>query len=246
MGKHAHKHFIRITLNRTPGHSEKIQERRLASRAVQGQGQRHLFLAQDEGREASVRKPRHDHRDFAGWVQQKCFAHFLKTLAQLEREKTRGAVRFQRALAAVLRQALALRDEKPRLSARELARRRNRTERRLDALIAEGRRFSDPDNRRFAKRLRKQRRHLFTFLDPERADVEATNNRAERALRPAVIIRETGGCNKTARGARTHAVLASLLVTARQRGVDALRYLGRLLTTLGPPPALLAVPTDSS
>jgi hypothetical protein len=63
---------------------------------------------------------------------------------------------------------------------------------------------------------------------------------------PAVIIRKTGGCNKTPRGARTHAVLASLLVTARQRGIAALGYLGRLLAAPGPPPALLAIPADSS
>jgi hypothetical protein len=188
----------------------------------------------------------YDHRDFAEWVQQKCFAHFLKTLSRMEEEKTRGAVRFPRALAEVLRQALALREERSPLSARAFRRRRAKIERRLDALIAEARRFSDPDNRRFAKRLRKQRRRLFTFLDPEREGVEATNNRAERALRPAVIVRKTGGCNKTARGARTHAVLASVLVTARQRGVDALGYLGRLLTVPGPPPSLLAVPVNSS
>lgn len=188
----------------------------------------------------------YDHRDFAEWVQQKCFAHFLKTLAALEREKTRGAVRFPRALAAVLRAALALREEREKLSPRAFRRRRKQIERRLDALIAASRRFTDPDNRRFAQRLRKQRRHLFTFLDPEREGVEATNNRAERALRPAVIIRKTGGCNKTPRGARTHAVLASLLVTARQRGIDALGYLGRLLTAPGAPPPLLAVPTNSS
>jgi hypothetical protein len=60
--------------------------------------------------------------------------------------------------------------------------------------------------------------------------VEATNNRAERALRPAVIVRKTGGCNRTARGAKTHAILASLLVTAKQQGADPLEALMRVLT----------------
>lgn len=186
----------------------------------------------------------YDHRDFADWLQQKCFAHFLKTLSRMEQEKRGGAVRFPRQLAAVLREALALREQKPNLSEPEFQYRRCGLEQRLDALIAEGRRFFDPENRRFAKRLRKQRRHLFTFL--YRAGVEATNNRAERALRPAVVVRKTGGCNKTKVGADTHSVLASILVTARQRGVDILRYLGRLLTAPGPPPALLAAPPDTS
>jgi hypothetical protein len=39
-----------------------------------------------------------------------------------------------------------------------------------------------------ANRLRKRRQWLFTFLDD--ASLEATNNRAERSLRPAVIARK--------------------------------------------------------
>ena len=58
-------------------------------------------------------------------------------------------------------------------------------------MIAEGRKITDPDNARLAKRLRKQRKNLSTFLELE--GVEATNNRAERALRPAVVVRKTGG-----------------------------------------------------
>jgi transposase len=186
----------------------------------------------------------YDHWELSHWIQQKCFAHFLKTLGKLAEEKTRGAVRFPRALAAVLREALALREEKAKLSAPAFRRRLGSIERRLDELIAEGRNFSDPDNRRFAKRLRKQRRHLFTFL--QRDGVEATNNRAERSLRPAVVVRKTGGCNKTKAGAQTHSILASVLVTARQRGIDGIAYVAKLLTTPGTPRPLLAVPTNSS
>ncbi|MBC7098249.1 transposase [Candidatus Bipolaricaulota bacterium] len=61
-------------------------------------------------------------------------------------------------------------------------------------MISEGRQFTDPDNARLAKRLRKQREHLLTFLDIE--GVEPTNNRAERALRPAVVVRKTGAATK--------------------------------------------------
>jgi hypothetical protein len=117
------------------------------------------------------------------------------------------------------------------LDPESFAARRQGLEERLDALIAEGRRFSDPDNARLAKRLRKQREHLFTFLEVE--GVEATNNRAERALRPAVVVRKTGGCNRTPQGARTHAVLASLLVTAKQQGRAPLDYLTEVLTARG-------------
>jgi hypothetical protein len=48
--------------------------------------------------------------------------------------------------------------------------------------------------------------------------VPATNNHAERMLRPAVISRKVGGCNKALLGALVHEVLAGLLVSVRQQG----------------------------
>lgn len=81
----------------------------------------------------------------------------------------------------MLREALELEEERTILDRESFAARRQELEERLDALIAEGRRFSDPDNVRLAKRLRKQREHLFTFLELE--EVEVTNNRAKREPR---------------------------------------------------------------
>ena len=176
----------------------------------------------------------YDHKDFAGWIKQKCLAHLLKDLKKMEREKTRGAVRFPRAVKQLLKDALTLRGEKPNLTVRQFKVRRGKIERRLDALIAGERKFSDPDNARFAKRLRKQRKHLFTFLT--RDGVEPTNNRAERDLRPAVIVRKTGGCNKTAAGAATHAVNASVLQTVRKNGLSPVAYLAQVLTSTHPLP----------
>jgi len=173
----------------------------------------------------------YDAQALSEWLKQKCFAHLLHELAQLEREKSRAAVRLPRALLSVLREALQLKADQPQLEETELRERCQALEARLDALISPRRHFSDPDNARMAKRLRKQRAHLFTFLTMD--EVEATNNRAERALRPAVIVRKTGGCNRTERGAKTHAVLASLLVTAKQQGGDPLEALIRVLTGQG-------------
>ena len=102
----------------------------------------------------------------------------------------------------------------------------------MDALIATTRHITDPDNLRMTKRLRKQRKRLFTFLTHE--GVEATNNAAERSLRPAVITRKTGGCNKTQAGAKTHAILSSLLVTARQQSRNTVHFLRNVLTGAEP------------
>ena len=90
-------------------------------------------------------------------------------------------------------------------------------EARLDALIDTRRQLTDADNLRFAKRLRKHREHLLRFLYV--AGLAATNNQAERMLRPAVITRKTGGCNRTAGGAKTHSILASVSTTCREQGI---------------------------
>src|SRR5260221_6005884 len=47
----------------------------------------------------------------------------------------------------------------------------------------------EPTEEAVQKRLHKQRDHLFTFLDHD--GVDATNNLAERQLRPAVIARKS-------------------------------------------------------
>jgi hypothetical protein len=69
--------------------------------------------------------------------------------------------------------------------------------------------------------------------------------RAEQALRPAVVTRKMcGGGNRTARGAQSQQVLASVLRTADQRGLDATAILTTLLTapTSTVPLALRSVP----
>lgn len=68
---------------------------------------------------------------------------------------------------------------------------------------------------------------MFTFLHCP--GVEATNNRAERALRPAVIARKVWGGDRTATGARTQQILASILASCRQQGKDAFGRIVRLL-----------------
>jgi hypothetical protein len=97
--------------------------------------------------------------------------------------------------------------------------------------------------RRFQRHLRLERDAIFRFLlDPT---LDATNRRAEHALRPAVVIRKTcGGGNRTARGAASQQILASVLRTANQRGLKATATMVALLTAPTPtvPPSLQALP----
>jgi transposase len=163
--------------------------------------------------------------DPLGFAKQKCLAHLLRTCGEIERAKTRGAVRFSRRVAALLRRAMALKRRRAGLSSHGYAVARGRLHTELDRLLAGD--YTDPDNARLAKRLRKQRAHLLRFLDHDA--VEATNNLAEREVRPAVIARKLSAGNRTEAGAETHAVLASVLRTCRRQGVDILGALGTLL-----------------
>jgi transposase len=185
----------------------------------------------------------YDHQALADWLKQKCLGHILKDLSQMEQEKSGRAVRFAQEVIAVLRAALRLRDRKPTLPEADFAAQAAQIERRLDELIDQKRRLTDPDNVRLAKRLRKQRAHLLGFLYVDGLD--ATNNQAERMLRPAVITRKTSGCNRTEGGAQTHSILASLLVTCRQQAVPLIDFLvkvqravGGVMPSLAPTPQL--------
>ena len=178
----------------------------------------------------------YDHHELAEWLKQKCVGHLLRTLSEIEASKTCGAVRFARQVTVLLREAIQLKAEKPDLPSEVFAELAATLEQRLDALIHTRRRFTDPDNARFAKRLRKHRPHLLRFLYVDGLD--ATNNQAERMLRPAVITRKTTGCNRTAGGAEAHAILASVLATCHQRAVPILDFLVKLQRASGNPPPL--------
>ena len=182
----------------------------------------------------------YDQQTLAAWLKQKCVGHLLKDLSELTESKTRGAVRFARDVTAVLRAALALRDQKPRRTPADFAAQAARLEAQLDGLIAERRQLTEADNARLAKRLRKHREHLLRFLYVDGLD--ATNNQAERMLRPAVITRKTGGCNRTEGGAETHSILASVLITCRQQGFSILDSLVKIQRNVGSTLKSLALP----
>jgi len=158
-------------------------------------------------------------------TQSKCVAHLLRRCKELQEMKSGRAVQFTRDLARLLRAAMTLQERRPKLSAHGYRVACGRLEAALDRLLA--RHLTDADNARFAKTLRKQRPRLLTFLYHDA--VAPTNNAAERELRPAVVVRKTGGCNRTDAGAEAHAVLASVLRTCQKQGFDPVEVLKHLL-----------------
>ena len=93
-------------------------------------------------------------------------------------------------------------------------------------------------NERLAAFLWDHRDDLFTFL--AEPGLDATNWRAEQALRPAVVNRKVWGGNRTWAGARAQAVLMSVWRTCWQQGRSALDLLSQLLR--GTPVALALPP----
>lgn len=190
----------------------------------------------------------YDDRRLKDWLKQKCLSHLLKDLKEMEENKTGRALHFARQLTALLQQAIALKAEKPHLDPFTFYQRSQVLEAQLDALIGPQRRLKDRENARFARRLRKHRAHLLQFLYAD--DLEATNNQAERMLRPAVITRKTNGCNRTRQGADAHAILSSVLVTCRQHSIPILDYLvqlqlsdGTASSTIPVSPLIIDAPT---
>src|SRR5437016_2071590 len=68
---------------------------------------------------------------------------------------------------------------------------------------------------------------------------------AERAIRLMALVRKTWGGNRTANGARTHQILASVLRTCWQQGKHAFAELVNLLRSPGPMLLGIIPPTPS-
>ena len=182
----------------------------------------------------------YDERRLNEWLKQKCLAHLLTDLKEMQETKRGGALRFAQDGTALLKTALALKKDKPSLDPADYARRAQELEESLDGLIARKRYLQDRDNRRFARRLHRHREHLLRFLYVD--GLEPTNNLAERQLRPAVITRKTNGCNRSKGGAETHSILASVLATCRQHSIPILDYMVSLQRYSDTPLSLIDSP----
>jgi transposase len=185
-------------------------------------------------------------RCFYGFAQafhQSCLEHLIRRCREMIQSASPAAAQFPLAVKTLLQQGLRLRDRHAAasVSAHGLAVATGRLESQLDGLL--DRHFRCPANQRLAKHLRHEQPYLFTFLHCP--GLHATNNFAERAIRLMALVRKTWGGNRTANGARTHQILASVLRTCWQQGKHAFAELVNLLRS--PRPILLGIipPTPS-
>ncbi len=148
----------------------------------------------------------------------RCNGHLLRRCKDLRdtvpaKEKAHVA-----ALSDLLKEAIHLADRRDELLPHGYQRRVQEIENRLDEWLEGNNRKHtlSAELARLDQHVRRHRGEWLVFLHERQ--VPPTNNHAEQMLRPAVITRKVGGCNKTQRGARVHEILASLMVTCHRRG----------------------------
>jgi hypothetical protein len=126
--------------------------------------------------------------------------HLLRRADAMAATATRGAVRFPRRVAELLRTGLNLRDRYAvgDVSPHGLAVARGRLENQLSELIFPPK--TNAANERLAQHLWVHRDDLFPFL--RQPGLDATNWRAELAIRFGVILRKVWGGSRTWTGAR--------------------------------------------
>jgi hypothetical protein len=161
--------------------------------------------------------------DGATRLQQKCYAHHHKAIRKAKDLHPLQGEGFLCEVAALLRAAVALQQQKADFKLETFRDLRQALQGKAVQLLEPPR--SEPNEEAVRNRLHKQRDHLFTFLDHD--GVEATNNLAERQLRPAVIARKISCGNKTPKGAQTWQILASLAATCAQRATSFIAALAR-------------------
>jgi transposase len=171
------------------------------------------------------------------WHQQ-CLNHLLRRADEMAATATRGAVCFPRRVAELLRTGLDLRDRHAagEISRHGLAVARGRLENQLADLIFPPK--TNAANERLAQHLWNHRDDLFTFL--REPGLDATNWRAELAIRFGVILRKVWGGSRTWPGARAQSILMSVWRTCWQQGRSALDFLSQLLR--GTPVAMTLPP----
>lgn len=157
---------------------------------------------------------------------QRCLAHLLRELRETaEKHPAFAAGTFRRRAVRLVKDMLALKRRWDQLSDACYTRRACRIEDRLERLARAT--YDEPHAARLAKRMSKHRVELTRFLWDK--DLGGTNNAAERALRPAVVMRKITGGSRSAAGAQAWAKLASLTRTASQQGRNVLETVKQLL-----------------
>jgi transposase len=151
--------------------------------------------------------------------QKKCLAHLQKTLSVLLEKKKGRARELGENLKMLFGMALDLWEEYHAGAVTDFDARAAELRFAVSYQLRE-RTLRDRDNQHLLKALRQYhlKGELLRFL--EEPLVEPTNNRVERALRPAVIARKVSQCSKNDEGAYAFSAFKSVVQTLVKRGAD--------------------------
>jgi transposase len=163
-------------------------------------------------------------------IHQACIGHLLRRCREMLETATRGAVVYPRKVKAILQEGLAIRDlrDAGTITVKAAAAKADELQDELVKLSKPTK--TNAANERFSRHLLKNANHLFTFL--RHKEVDATNYKAEQAIRPAVVNRKVWGGNRTEAGAVAQSVLMSVLFTAAKLNRDGLQFVSEILRSL--------------
>jgi transposase len=158
----------------------------------------------------------------------KCIAHHLRALKEQDQALRQRGIESQYLLLwkIHLKDVLAACRDRAAWSAEAWTAKCEQLRRGAENLLNQS--PEQPEECRFRDRLLRCRDDLLGCLDDPR--VEPTNNRAERALRPAVIARKLSCGNRTLSGRNAWQTLASLAQTCAQQAGDFVNFLAPRLT----------------
>lgn len=183
---------------------------------------RELIPSDYQGTMCTDRGRSYDARQFESVKQQKCLSHIHRSIAIVLENKQGEPREFAEELKKLLQEATGLwhgyhKHPTTLLDKAVFQWKTKRLQGRMTHHLRD-RQLDDKDNQRLLNELgsHHDRGNLLRFLnDPS---VEPTNNRAERALRPAVIARKVSHCSKNTQGAEAFTAFISVIRTLHKRG----------------------------
>lgn len=158
--------------------------------------------------------------DAVGRTRQKCWPHLLRELKEVDKgsEADQDWPDFAKRLRRIYTDAVRLAASRPHRAADDFATKLSRLHGRVVEMACQA--WTNPHAKRLAKRLHKYGPELLTFVEFD--GVPPSNNHAEREVRPAVLMRKASFGNQSDAGAKTRAVLMSVMRTLKVRGLDPL------------------------
>ena len=159
---------------------------------------------------------------------QRCLIHLLRDINEelLVSPQDNDLIQLKEGIKTIIDKAKEIKQlHLSQLSPEEI----EKTKKDLDDIL-QGLTWLDSPNQKtqaLIKRIIKYRVNMLRFM--EHPDVEYHNNRAERAIRPAVISRKISFGNRTEKGAYLYSILASVIETYRLKNKNITKLLKRVL-----------------